>query len=349
MSDRLNFAFIGCGEIAVHTSHSVLESQFARVVRCMDVRADVAEDLARRHDAPWSTDLDDVLGDESVQAVIIPTPHCRHAPLSIAAARAGKHVLVEKPMACTLVEADAMIAAADDAGVKLAVLLPVRLSFACTRARELVEAGAIGEITAYKLHAMSCKPEHYWHGGYTGRVKDDWRIPLAGSGGGFLIMNQIHNLDSMVSIIDPAPERIYAEYSTLNTAAPIEVEDYLSFVMRLAGGAIVSLDGSSAAPGAESFGDRVYGTKGQLAMDKGLRVYLAQAREGIPAGEWTDVPAPEDWPNSRTAYVDAFARAVLDDTAPPVDGRQGRRSLEIARGAYLSMHRGRPVTFPVAE
>jgi len=349
MSDRLNFAFIGCGEIAVHTSNSVLESQHARVVRCMDVREDVAADLAGRHDAPHSTDLDDVLNDDDVQAVIIPTPHFQHAPLSIAAARAGKHVLVEKPMACTLTEADEMIAAADAAGVKLGVLLPMRLGFAYAKARELVAAGAVGSVVAYKIHAMSCKPEHYWHGGYTGRVKDDWRIGLATSGGGYLIMNQIHNLDSMVSVIDPHPERIYAEYSTLNTAAPIEVEDFISFVMRLAGGAVVSLDGSSAAAGAESFGDRVYGTKGQIAVNNSLRVFLDEPWGEIPAGEWTDLPAPEGGPNSRTSYVDAFAEAVLNDAAPPVDGREGRRSLEIARGAYLSMQRGAPVAFPVAE
>jgi len=349
MSERVRFALVGCGEIAVHTSKSVLESRFARAVRCMDVRADLAADLAAQHDAPHGADLDEALGDENVQAVIVSTPHYQHAPLAVAAAKAGKHVLVEKPMACTLDEADEMIAAADDAGVKLAVLLPVRLGFPQTRARELVAAGAIGEVTACQIHGMSCKPASYWHGGFTGRAKDDWRMSLATSGGGYLIMNQIHNLDAMVAAIDPRPERIYAEYSTLNTPG-IEVEDYLSFVMRLEGGAVMSLDGSSAAPGTGSYGDRIYGTKGQIAVDgKGLHVFLAEPHDDLPAGKWTDVPAPEDWPNSRTACVDAFARAVLDDTTPVTDGREGRRSLEIARGAYLSLQRGAPVEFPVQE
>jgi predicted dehydrogenase len=347
MTDRINFAFIGCGEISVQSSDSILESRRCRLVHCMDIRGELAEDLAARHDARHTTNLDDVLGDDEVQAVVIPTPHWQHAPLSIAAAEAGKHVLVEKPIACTLDEADAMIASADAAGVILGVFHPQRLGFAQEKARELVAAGAIGQVAAYKIHNVSCKPAHYWHGGYTGRVTDDWRIPLATSGGGYLIMNEIHNLDSMVSILDPAPRRIYAEYGTFNT--PVEVEDFISFVMRLDGGAIVSLDGASAAPGAESHGDRVYGTKGQIAIGNSCRVYLDEPVGDLAAGEWVELRPPEGYPNSRTAYLDAFAEAVATGGQPPVTGREGRRAFEIVRGAYLSMHRGAPVEFPVSE
>ena len=348
MSERLNLAFLGCGEISVHSSDAVSRSARARIVHCMDIRKDLAADIAGRHDAKSTDELDVVLADADVQAVVISTPHFQHAPLSIAAARAGKHVLVEKPMACTLTEADAMIAAADDAGVKLAVFLPQRLSFGYATARRLVAAGAIGDVVAYKIHDLADKPGDYWHGGFTGRAKDDWRMSLATSGGGFLLMNEIHNLDSFVSIVDPRPQRIYAEYGTFRT--PVEVEDFLSMVMRLDSGAVVSLDGSSAAVGCETHGDRVYGTKGQLAPgNKTCRVHLSEPWEDIPADQWVELTAGEDYPDSRTAYLDAFCRAVMDDTDPPVSGAEGRRSLEIARGAYLSMRRGAVVSFPVQE
>jgi predicted dehydrogenase len=89
-----------------------------------------------------------------------------------------------------------------------------------------------------------------------------------------------------------------------------------------------------AAVGCETHGDRVYGTKGQLAPGyQTCRVHLAEAWEDIPAEEWVELTAPEDYPDSRTAYLDAFCRAVMDDTDPPVGGAEGRRSLEIARGA----------------
>jgi len=348
MSDRLNLAFLGCGEIAVHTSSAAADSAHARIVHCMDLRKELADDIAARHDAKSTDQLDVVLADGNVQAVVISTPHFEHAPLSIAATRAGKHVLVEKPMACTLDQADAMISAAQDAGVKLAVLLPQRLSFGYAKAGDLVAAGAIGQVVAYKIHDLGDKPPSYWHGGFTGRVKDDWRMSLAASGGGFLIMNEIHNLDSFVSIVDPRPQRIYAEYGTFRT--PVEVEDFLSLVLRLEGGAVVSLDGSSAAVGCEKLGDRVYGTKGQLAPDsQTCRVHPSEPWEDIPAGQWVELTAAADYPDPRMAYLDAFCRAVMDDSDSPVPGTEGRRSLEIVRGAYLSMQRGQVVAFSVKE
>jgi len=161
-------------------------------------------------------------------------------------------------------------------------------------------------------------------------------------------MNLIHNLDSMVGIIDPQPERIYAEYVTART--PVEVEDFLSFVMRLADGTVVSVDGSSAAIGGESLGDRFYGTKGQIAIGPGgLRVYLEQPCGDLPAGQWVKVPKPEQAVDTRTVMVDRFAEAIKTGGEVPVSGVQGRRALEIARGAYLSMQQGGPVTFPVQD
>jgi UDP-N-acetyl-2-amino-2-deoxyglucuronate dehydrogenase len=345
----LRYGLIGCGEIAVQTSKAILSSQASCVVHCMDVRGDLAADLAAKHGAKATADLDNLLRDDQVQAVIVSTPHHLHAPLAVKAAQAGKHVISEKPMATTLDEADAMIAAAERAGVKLGVLLPLRLNYQAVKAGELVRGGAIGRVLAYQFHAMAAKPESYWHGGYTGRAKDDWRISLDTSGGGILIMNMVHNLDTFVSILDPSPKRVYAEYSTL--ATKVQVEDYLSLVMRLSDGAVVSLDASSAAPGRESFGDRIYGEKGQIDLGKGvLRVYVSQPQGDLKPGQWNEIPAPADYPSdTRLAYVDGFSRAVLEGGDPPVSGHEGRRSLEIIRGAYLSMKRGRPVEFPVSE
>ena len=79
-------------------------------------------------------------------------------------------------------------------------------------------------------------------------------------------------------------------------------------------------------------------------------MYVEDPFEDIKAGEWVELKPPDDFPaNSRRTYVDLFARAVLEGGDVPVDGRTGRRSTEIARGAYLSMQRGAPVAFPVEE
>ncbi len=348
MAEKLGIGMIGCGEIAVKTSGAVKDSDVVRVVNCTDPVRSVAEDLAQKHGARVSDDLDGLLADDEVEAVVISTPHFLHSPLGVKAMEAGKHCLTEKPLAHTLAGADAMIEAAGKAGVKLCVLFPLRFTFGAQKAREMVAAGAIGKVVAVKLHSMGDKPAHYWHGGYTERVKDDWRVTLDKSGGGYLIMNLIHNIDTMISIVDPRPERIYSEYGTFRT--PVEVEDFISFVMRLEGGAIVSLDGSSAAIGGESFGDRIYGEKGSIALSGGgIKVHLLEPWEDVKAGEWVTLAAPAGFPNTRAKVVEEFARAVMSEGEVPISGREGRRSLEIVRGAYLSMKRGSPVEFPVKE
>ena len=100
MTQPLAFGMIGCGEIAVRTSQSLLDSPLARVVHCMDVVEEVTADLAAKHEAKVTTDVDVLLGDPEVEAVVISTPHDLHEPLTVKAAAAGKHVLVEKPIAC---------------------------------------------------------------------------------------------------------------------------------------------------------------------------------------------------------------------------------------------------------
>ncbi len=349
MAERLRYALVGCGEIAVRTSEAILESDVAEVVCCMDVKESMAQDLADRHEARCTTDYDDVLADDRVQAVILSTPHYLHEPQTVAAAQAGKHVIVEKPIACDLRQADAMISATEKAGVKLDVLYPRRFAFQTETARRLVRGGAIGEVSAVHFHGMSQKPETYWNTGWSGRVKTDWRTSLEKSGGGVTIMNLSHNIDAMNYILDMKPMHIYAECDNLRT--PIsEVEDFLSFVMRLEGGAIVSLNASSAAPGDETLGDRIYGEKGQIVMRwKDFRVYVTEPWEDLQPGEWNELSEPEGYVSGRRRHVDGFAGAVMDGGDVPVSGREARRALEIVRGAYISGKAGRVVKFPVAE
>ena len=347
--ERFRYAMVGCGEIAVATSDSILKSDTVEVVACMDITESLAADLAEKHGARHTTSYEDILADESVDAIILSTPHFLHAPQTIAAAGAGKHVLTEKPIACDLSQADAMIAATDAAGVKLGVLYPVRFLYAYDTARQLVAAGAIGEVTAVGLRSMFEKPETYWTGGYTQRAATDWRMLRAKAGGGMTLTNMSHNLDALIAICDMKPTRIYAEYDNLRTPEA-EVEDFMAFVCRLETGAIVNLLSSSAAPGGDNDGDRIYGRKGQLHITyRKLRVWLNEPHENLPAGEWVELTAPEGYRDSRRRHVEDFAAAVATDGEPPVSGREARRALEIIRGAYLSMERGGPVAFPVVE
>lgn len=348
MSAPLGFGMIGCGEIAVDTSNSIANSDLGRIVHCMDVNEGLAADLAAKNDAKFTTDVEELLADDAVEAVILSLPHNLHAPLTVQSARAGKHVLTEKPIARNLTETDEMIAACKAAGVKLGVLHPMRFIYRAKKAAEMVRNGAIGDVLAVKMDFMCYKNDSYWHGGFTGRAKTDWRVSIEGAGGGCLMTNLIHNIDMMVAILDWSPQRIYAEYATLRTE--VEVEDFVSFVMRLDSGAIVSADCSSAAAGEDPIWDRIYGTKGQIAFSfRGMKAFLHEPYEEMETWKWVDLSCPESFPESRQTCVDGFIRAVREGAEIPVSGTQARRALEVVRGAYLSMERGAPVRFPVQE
>jgi UDP-N-acetyl-2-amino-2-deoxyglucuronate dehydrogenase len=337
-SNRVGIGMVGCGEIAVRTAAGVAGAANARIVGCMDVNADLAADLARPHDARYTTDLDELLRWPEVEAVVISTPHALHAPQGIAAAQAGKHVLVEKPIATTLSAARDLIAACDEADRRLAVLFVMRCSPANRRARQLVEAGAIGEVAHVALSALSWKKESYWTGGFTGRAATTWRQTRQMAGGGILIMNCIHTIDLVRFITGLEYERVYAEYGTY--ATDVEVEDHIAVTGRMERGALLSIVASSATPGrGDTGGDRIIGTHGQIVG--GRRVFTTREGLGLPVGEWVEIDAGDADP--RREFVESFARAVRGAGQAPADGLDGLRALAVVTAAYESMARGAPV------
>ena len=320
---------------------SVHEASNAEVAAAMDVKEEVARDLAERYGVPWTTDLDELLSMDGIDAVYIATPHHLHAPIAIKAAEAGKHIMVEKPIATTLEDARKMIEAAESNGVLLSVCFISRYRVDAAKAKELVEKGAIGEVIGLTIYVMSDKPETYWHGGYTGRVRTDWRTKKAESGGGILIMNAVHNIDLLRFITGLKPVRVYAEYDTF--ATPVEVEDWISVVVRYENGAIGSIDASSCARGRGISGDRIYGKEGQIVLGNPLRVFTRLEVEGLKPGEWSEIKL-EQPKDPRTLYVEGFAEAVLSGAEkPPVTGEDGLEALKLILAAYKSGETKQPV------
>ncbi len=350
MSEPFGYGMVGCGEIATYTSERILDSDRCRLIQCMDPVETLAADIAARHaGATYTTRFEDILENGRVEGVIISTPHYLHMPQTIAAAQAGKHVLVEKPIACTLSEADAMIAACSHADVTLGVLYPARFGFPIETARRFVRGGAIGTVHAVQFHFMYEKAPCYWTGGYTGRAKTDWRMSRAKSGGGVTLINLSHDLDAMNHILDMQPIRIQSEYDTHRTPG-VDVEDFMSFIMRLRTGTIVSLNASSAAAGSLIFGTQIYGEKGVIHITSpGLRVFTREPFEGLKPDAFTEIATPPDAADGRRLHVDGFARAARVGQPAPVSGEEARRTLEIIRGAYLAGKRHAAVEFPVQD
>ncbi|MCW8133471.1 MAG: Gfo/Idh/MocA family oxidoreductase [Planctomycetota bacterium] len=344
---KVRFGLIGCGEIAMQSLQALkLHPEVCQVSAVQDVNEPLAKDTGEKTGAAVFTDPAKLLERDDVDAVVISTPHFLHAPLTIQAAQAGKHVACEKPIACTLEQADQMIAACKSASVLLTVNYILRYDAPQKKAADLIAQGAIGKVIRFQAHVAADKPESYWSGGYTGRNKSDWRQSKEKSGGGVLIMNLIHDIDRIHKIAGLAPARLYAEYDTHST--PVEVEDNISVTVRYTNGAIGSIDAMSCARGKESFGNRIYGTDGQIELGWPLRVFTTRDVPGLKKNEWNTLELPgKAWgPEPRGEFFERFARAILKgDTACDISGEEARASLAFCLAAYESADKRAPVEF----
>ncbi len=343
MTLPVRLALVGCGENAKKSIvPAILQSPVADVVATMDVRLDLAQDLANETGADLCTDsLEDVLDDDRVKAVIISTPHYLHVDQGIAAAERGKHVLMDKPLATNVPDAGRLIGVCRAQGVHLGVLFPMRMTSLYAAAADLVARGVLGRVTGFTCARFWKKPSSYWSGGYSGRVRTDWRAKKQTSGGGMLMINYSHNLDRLHSLLGLEPQSVYAQYDTFDT--PVEVEDYFSVVVRYAGGAIGSLLGSSATPGGGSHPDRIFGTQGTIELSEPLRYYTTADLPGVEREAWIEVPCSEKVDQGYLAIVENYARAVRGEQDLIVTGASALSSLQVIEGAYRSQEKGGPI------
>lgn len=346
----VRIGMIGCGEISNKaTARGIAAATNARLEMAMDVREEIAADMGEQYDVAHTTDLDELLGNEDVDAVYIATPHYLHAPLSIKALEAGKHVLVEKPIATALADADAMLAKARETGRKLYVAYSAQVSDAMVQLRDWIAEGMLGQITGLRIVYRADKDPSYWEGGFTLRVHDEWRKYWQYAGGGPLIMNTVHDLNTMRFLTGLEAARVYAEHGTFTTPG-IEVEDYITTIIRYRNGAIGSLEAGCTLAGRDPQGaaNRIYGTQGQvLFAGSSPQIYLREGWNEIPGGTWWEMPADEPDPAPRKTMIEKFARSVLEDVELPASGWDGRQALEIIVAAYESGRTHQAVDLPL--
>lgn len=345
MSDACTIGVLGCGEVtSTRGADAIATAPNATLGPVMDVDEEAARDLGERFDVAYTTEEADVFEDDVVDAVYVATPHHFHAEQAIRAVEAGKHALVEKPIAVSVAEADEMIEACAASDVALSVCLPRRYSPRIERAKALLADGLLGDVVGVRIQSMTRKPESYWTGGYTGRVETDWRTSTERSGGGVLNMNAIHNLDAVRYVTGLEVARVYAEFDTF--ATPVEVEDFCTVSLRYDNGAIGSVQASSFLEDAprdrSTRGTRVYGTDGELVIGDPLLVRTDEATALGPGEQWHEVSVDERR-SARERLVEAFADAALLGSEPPITGDDGRAALEIVRAAYDSGREQMPV------
>jgi myo-inositol 2-dehydrogenase / D-chiro-inositol 1-dehydrogenase len=264
-------------------------------------------------------------------AVIICSENIHHAEMTIAAAKAGKHVLCEKPLGLSIREMNEMIDTCRSYGVQLMTAFPCRFLPAVIRAKEAIERGDIGAIVAVKATNHGTMP-----GG--------WFVEPALSGGGALLDHSVHVMDLLHWILDSPVKEVYAESGTLFHDIPVEDAGFVH--VTFASGAFASIDTSWSRPKAFPYwGDvtlEIVGTKGLLSVDAFAQINEVYSDESLKPkwSYWGD--------DMNRSLVKAFVQAIRMNEEVPVTGVDGMRSTLVALAAYESVRRGSPVALDEA-
>lgn len=340
----IRFAIVGCGGAAVPVAAALAASTVASLGSVYDLDPRLAAELGSIHGAACAPSLEALLADATIDAVYIAVPHDLLAPLTHQALTSGKHALVEKPLALSLADVDALTALATQRRLALGVFYELRHAGQVAQARELVAAGAIGRVIGLRIQTLIDKADSYWRLGLSGRSANPWRAQARRAGGGVVLMNSSHQLDAARAITGLDVVSVSAHTATL--VADVEVEDLAAATLRYSNGALGSLFAGAhlAGDGGEYFA--IFGTEGQIKVpslygDEPVQLYLRRDHDGFEAGRWLQLPAAPTQVYS--SALDAFAHAARDGTPPPVGARDARHVLAVVQAIYRSAAEQRTV------
>ncbi len=335
MSKHYGVAILGTGMVADYHRQAVEAQDNAQLVAVSHHNPDNFADISTRFGVPCLS-YGDVLQRDDVDVVCICTPSGQHAEQTIQAAKAGKHVLVEKPMALTLEDADAMVAACDSADVSLGVALQRRAEPLFQQIKAATSAGDLGDLTLGIVTIPYVRDDAYY-------AQAGWRGTWALDGGGVLMNQGIHLVDLLVWLMgDPISVQAYAD--TLHRK--VEVEDTLAATLKFANGSLATITATTtAAPG---FAHRleVYGTHGGiqvvgesvsawgLAAGSPSRISPIQPKADTEAGSGGDPRGIK--PSGHIQVLRELLTSIDAGKPPSIDGHEGKRSLRTILDIYAA-------------
>ncbi len=345
MHQPLNLAIVGCGWAGLR--HALSCKAIGVQVRwAVDLdlhRADELRDALGPAgiDTKISYDFQDVLHDPKTDAVSLCLPHDLHAPTALQAAVAGKHILVEKPLAANLEQADAMIAAAGQAGVVLMVAENVRFSSIYRKIAEYLNAGLIGSPAFIQITRQAYLRESFIH-------DRPWFLDAAKAAGGIMMSGGIHDFETMHMLIGEM-ESVYSLRAP-QRFMEMEGDDTSAALIRFRDGVVGVLVESfitkrlTTAAGPEVHTVRVDGTLGSIAWEGGRIIRLFTERQEGKIDENLiahDVYVPEA--DTFVQIMSHFASCIKTGQEPITSGRSQRHALAAVMAAYNSMTSGTPV------
>jgi predicted dehydrogenase len=337
---RLRIAVVGLGMAVAPHARSLLDlADRVEVVAAYSRREARRRAFAAEYGLPVTGDLDALFADPSIAAVMLLTPPNSHLELVARAAAAGKHILLEKPLEISTERAEAIVAAARAAGVRLGVVLQNRFRPNSRKLAELVAEGRLGRLVGASARIFNWRPQSYYDEPGRGTRERD--------GGGVLLTQGIHTLDLLVSLAGLPVD--VAAYATTTPIHRMETEDMVAAALRFAGGAMGVVSATTCAfPG---FPEQIelIGTQG-TAVTEGAAL-LARFHDGsevrlgdATAGGGTGADPMAFAHDAHRALLADFVEAVEQGRDPAIPGRDALKAHDLIDAILQSASAGRTVT-----
>lgn len=338
--EPLCFGLVGCGRIVQKHCQAISGLESTRLAAVCDIVPEKAETVGRQYKVPWYVDYHEMMRKHpEIQIVSILTPSGTHAQHAIDLARHKKHLLVEKPMALTVTDAENMIRACDEAGVRLFVVKQNRTNPPVVHLKRALDSGRFGKLVMATVRVRWCRTQQYYD-------QDAWRGTWAQDGG--VVMNQAsHHVDLLTWLMGEV-ESVFAYSAT--RLVKIETEDTAVGVLRFHSGALGILEATTAARPVDLEGSiSVLGEKGTVeiggfAVNKLKTWNFADATEEEKRHVFESSETPPDvYGYGHARYLANVVQAVREGRLTAVDGIEGMKSLLLINAFYESMEIGKEV------
>lgn len=342
----IRFAVIGAGNIGKIHVAAIQQIPNAQVTVVCNRTESAGRALAATCSADWVADYQQAVTRPDVDAVAVCTPSGAHAEVAVAAAQAGKHLLVEKPIEITLARVDQIIASAQQARVVLACVFPLRFTAGVHKTREALLAGRLGRLALADVFVKWYRPQKYYD--------SNWRGTWTLDGGGAMMNQAIHSIDLLQWLAGPV-ESVIGRTATL--AHQMETEDTASAILTFKHGALGVIQGATSCWPGDRARLELHGDRGTICLEEGHIVTwkLADAASDEEEamlnletlqGSGASDPTAIGSERHRRQIVD-FINAIHTGQPPLIEGAEARRSIEIIRAIYRSAQENRSIALPL--
>ena len=334
MSNKIfKFGIIGCGAISEIHARAIESIENAVLTGVYSDIPHQMQTFAELHNCRCYDSVDALLADPEVDVINICVPSGLHAKFAVMVAKAGKHIVVEKPLAITDEQLNDVVRAVQENGVKVTVIAQLRFNESVAKIKEAIDSGRLG-----KIYTADCRMRYYRSEEYD--TSSGWRGTWAMDGGGALMNQGIHGID-LIQYLMGGIKSVYADCRTI--ARPIEVEDTANLLVEYCNGAVGVIQGSTICDPGEPRTLTISGEKGTIVLQEDTIIQWDVAGERLEAGSSIMASHNDPMAIPHTYHQYQFSDlldAIRDNRAPAVDVIEGKKAVDIILAAYRSSKTG---------